>query len=219
MDEEHDQSSITVVLTLALFIILLSFFIVLNSLSTFEEQRSSSVLQSIELAFTSRIFQENKAPSTKEDPLRLIGEGYSLKRVQGLFRATFPTINYIRVDTEKGLFYAEIPLTDLENRIAKLRYNAEENRIQPGFFRTIIEMAQNNVLDTRLDILALTGDDTTKTNIDDQRKRLAGTAAFLERVGMPASRITIGFDKGRKDYVLIRVRSAIIDNPANPAGR
>ncbi len=222
MDEEQEsaQSSATTLLTLALFIILLSFFIVLNSFSTFEEQKASSVLQSVELAFTSRIFKEDKAPSTKPDQLRLIGEGYSLEKLQGLFRATFPTIDNMRVDTQRGLFYAEIPFKDLGTRIEELTRNAEQDNIQPGFMRTIIDMANEDKLDTRMDILVLTPDNVinsyqdSNNNLRKHRERLSGMAAFLERAGMPASRITIGFDKGQKDYVRIRVRGAITDNPA-----
>lgn len=219
-EQESAQSSATVLLTLALFIILLSFFIVLNSFSTFEKQKASSVLQSVELAFTSRIFKEDKAPSTKPDQLRLIGEGYSLKKLQGLFRASFETIDNMKVDTEKGLFYAEIPFKDLGTRVQALNDTEEDGQIRPGLMRTLIEMTNNEELNTRLDILVLTSDNimsaynSSNDNMREQRERLSGIAAFLERAGMPASSITIGFDKGRKDYVRIRVRNTITDNPA-----
>ena len=55
----ENNSSGSQVLALGLFIMLLAFFIVLNALSTFDEQLARPVIASLERTFASRIYQDD----------------------------------------------------------------------------------------------------------------------------------------------------------------
>ena len=69
-------------LSLSLFIMLLSFFIILNSLSSYEDVKSKPVLNSISMAFSKDTPDPILAPNTVESPIESNNEGDSLDKLK-----------------------------------------------------------------------------------------------------------------------------------------
>ena len=145
--ENEEESSAVVYQTLALFIILLSFFVILNSISTFEKQKAVSIMQSIEEAFTTKIFKDDIAPSQTPDALRLAGEGQAVETLEKLFKSSFPQLTEVRTDTARGRFYAELPLTKLEKIITEFvqrQGSVVDNAPPENFFEYVLDIYKSN---------------------------------------------------------------------------
>ena len=78
-------------LFLSLFLLLLAFFILLNSMSTLEEGRSTEVMESVKEAFPSSVRAQMKDSFLSEDPGQMIGEGLRA-RLGTVFRETLPLV-------------------------------------------------------------------------------------------------------------------------------
>ena len=74
-------------LALAMFIMLLSFFIILNALSNFEEVKSRDVLTSISVAFSKEQLPDDLSANIIEAPEKSYHEGNTLDKLKGLFEA------------------------------------------------------------------------------------------------------------------------------------
>jgi len=98
-------------LFLALFLLLLAFFILLNSMSTLEEGRSNEVMESVQQAFPSEIRAAIKDKLLDSDPGQVIGEGLR-SRLGAAFRETLPVVE-ITGDESGNPLYAAVPLRSL----------------------------------------------------------------------------------------------------------
>ncbi len=104
-----DVSSNSVLYTsLSLFIILLAFFMVLSSNSSFDEDRVRPVLESLEQTFTTLVFSECAAPSFVEDVSRASGDGFALEDLSKLFKAEASGIEPQLIPS-RGILSLEIP--------------------------------------------------------------------------------------------------------------
>lgn len=69
-------------LGLSLFIILLCFFIVINSLSTFEQIKTQDVLQSLQFAFAGKLEGDDVLPSVQASTTETFEKGDTLDKNQ-----------------------------------------------------------------------------------------------------------------------------------------
>jgi hypothetical protein len=99
--------------SLSLFIILLAFFLVLNSHSEFEDSRVGSVLSSVEQAFTTRIFDNGQGPSLVQDLSGGRGEGFALKDLAEVFKSSASGIEPYLLPS-KGFLSLEIGQSDMQ---------------------------------------------------------------------------------------------------------
>ncbi|MAF68397.1 MAG: hypothetical protein CMH25_03520 [Micavibrio sp.] len=220
--ESEEESSAVVYQTLALFIILLSFFVILNSISTFEKQKAVSIMQSIEEAFTTKIFKDDIAPSQSPDALRLAGEGQAVETLEKLFKSSFPQLTEVRTDTARGRFYAELPLSELENIIADFvqrKENATDNAPPENFFEYVLDIYKRNNATLRLEFYILSDtplDKIDSTNLLEQRLFLSDAAATFGRAGLPPQNLSIGFEEGETGMARLIISNAFTYNPASP---
>ena len=74
-------------LALSLFIMLLSFFIILNALSSYEETKAKPVLNSLSMTFSNNATVEILSPNVVEAPEHETNEGDTLSKLESLFNA------------------------------------------------------------------------------------------------------------------------------------
>lgn len=94
-------------LFLALFLLLLAFFILLNVLSTIEPGRSNRVLESVQRAFPSAFRTELGEGVLAADPGQVIGES-TRARIGEIFRQTLP-IARVTIEPDGNPIYVEAP--------------------------------------------------------------------------------------------------------------
>lgn len=95
-------------LFLSLFLLLLAFFLLLNSLSSIEVGRSNRVLQSVQDAFPSSVRREVGAAQLDGDPGQVIGEALRAQ-LGAVFKVVLPAVE-VTVEPSGNPVYAEFPM-------------------------------------------------------------------------------------------------------------
>lgn len=193
--------------TLALFIILLSFFIVLNSISTFEEEKIKPVLQSIEATFADRVIRNDLAPSVTEDPAQATENGTVYDHLDALFQSQFKKIDLsARTDHEKGIFYTELPYQTLERAVMDIKPHHISDIKKTGSFLSLLKtLMLNNDNQLRLDMVVY----SSQENMRSLSKSISTLAQKLEAQGIPTTHIGIGIQESspknnRNAFIIIR---------------
>ncbi len=197
-------------LSLALFLMLLSFFIVMNGMSSYEEYKAKSVINSISLAFSSDISDNNRAPDTLKKPLITVGQGDSLDDIEGLFNAhisgfeasrnRFGTNMHVR--TSIGQFENAIDISDYN-------YMDKKEGERGSFLMTLVTLLRSEETGNpyRMDMVVNLPNDPAvfqKENPDEfiyNLKRVSKFANILEKVGMPKKMISIALAEGESGMI------------------
>ncbi|MCB1556424.1 MAG: flagellar motor protein MotB, partial [Alphaproteobacteria bacterium] len=112
-----EQGASGQLLALALFIMLLAFFIVLNAISTFDETRVRPAMDSIEKAFASKMVDQPEVnPSLAPAPEQARGEGDTLDKIEGLFTAHIPGQDVV-MDKSRGEMHVRVPYDSLKKAV------------------------------------------------------------------------------------------------------
>lgn len=210
-------------LSLSLFIMLLSFFIILNTMASFDEDKSNPVIKSLSVAFSAREIEENIAQSTISDEVEAMREGSTLDRLQALFES-----NISNFKMQKNRFgnemYAWMPLKQFENAILKI----EKGRgVDDPFLPVLVSLlqAQDKGIPYRMDILLNIEDNPAELkNIEPERlailmQKSATLTQILQRAGLPKKLMSAGLDKGTTGYVALAFRPYAPYNPAGEGGK
>lgn len=198
-------------LSLSLFLMLLSFFIVLNSVSEFEDSKAEPILNSLSIAFTSKVSLKPVAPSikqTEETPLKDgKKEGDTLKELEGLFNAHIA--NFTAKRNRFGtVMHVSLPIGRFESALAFNSYD-QANIIadtKGAFLPTMITVlrASENGKQYRIDMILNTASDPSVQNHANQpifmrdMKRITNVATVLEQKGLPKKMISTGLKQGRE---------------------
>ena len=199
-------------LGLGLFIMLLSFFIVLNSMSSFESEKAESVIKSINKSFWAQ------APAEKESFSQTIsatGESFrsgdALDEVKSLFQSTIPgsKTKKNRLGTQLTV---QVPRPEFESALKGITPVPEElsgfSSRQSDTFTQRFPAMLAGILDTKvsisytMDILFNMEEDPSiaqKQAPEQTRlavKKSASYAALLEKEGLDPKLITSGLSKG-----------------------
>lgn len=192
-------------LSLSLFIMLLSFFIVLNAMSTIEVTKSSPILNSLSLAFSKKE-QLDQADigltETENSSNRRQEAGNSLDRLEGLF-----TTHITGVETRQNRFgtqmFAEVPIEAFEDEIFSVI--VENKNDQPQQFipmlRSLLE-AESTAAPYRMDMVlylpasfsVVASESAEALNV--YTARIAKIAEVLEQAGLPKTLFSIGVAEG-----------------------
>ncbi len=196
---------------------LLSFFIVLNSMSTFEEDVAvPAVLNSLNLAFSGR---DNKLPegyvnigpsAVPSDHENGGGEGDTLETLEGLFNAHLAGFQTKR-NRLGTVLHSSLPIKDFEKAIKESSFGAPQGgEADPATFSQTmitllrsaekgnpyrIDMVYNQEIDPTL-MLRGAPDSFQKALI-----RVSALAGDLERKGMPKKMMSVGLAKGKPGIV------------------
>ena len=215
-------------LSLALFIMLLAFFIVLNTISSYDEERVRPVIQSIEGSFASKITQaDNVQPSMRQEETQSDDEGDVLDKLEALFTAQIPALE-IDMNKDKGVVYITLSWDDFETAVMSLGQapdtkEGSEAAIGDYFLSTLIALVKNDQagLPYRMDIFLNMNENPAKIHnnnpeeVRTARRKLGKVAIKVEKTGLPQRYMSIGVRKGDEGMVDLIFRPHI---PFNPLG-
>lgn len=198
-------------LSLSLFLMLLSFFIVMNSVSSYEKEREQTVLNSVALAFSNNKVEEfNGAPEEEENPLASINQGDTLTEVEGLFSATISgfEVSKNRLGT---VMHVKLPIAKFENALNMSgSYDIDIGDGNKGsFVKTLITLLRaeqsgkpfriDMILNTEMDPIDMIG--TNADEFDENLRRVSVLSEGLEQRGIPTKMLSSGLVKGTAGYI------------------
>lgn len=203
-------------LSLALFIMLLSFFIILNALSSFEETKSKPVLNSVALAFSTKPVEENLQPNVVESPMEAANEGDTLDKLESLFNA-----HITGVDTRKNRL-GTIMRTRMTIDAFQTALTTPASA-SGSFMPTLTSLLQTKDTETvyRMDMIINISESPAKAigkTPEDLKQNLQKAAFFSKRLedsGVPRKLLSSGLGRGDAGYIDIYFRR---HQPFNPMG-
>lgn len=207
-------------LGLSLFIMLLSFFIVLNSFSTFEDERSRPIMQSLAVAFSSDDTPQELDPSVKADPAMSHNEGSSLDRIKSLFTAQ---IAGVQVETNRLGSVMRMRMTQDEFEKAIVTPLNDPVLAMQDSFATFLVSLMNTATGVpyHMDILLNIGAEPgvvaqeSPELLDLSLEKAAMYAESIDDAGLPPYQVSAGLRSGEKDMVDLYFRPYV---PFNPLG-
>lgn len=201
-------------LQLSLFILLLSFFIILNGISGYDDSRSRVVIDSLDVAFSSGIIGENERQEVVEQvaPTPKEGAGHVFTQIDALFRAQLTDFD-AGIDTGRDEMVVR---TDLDDFRAALDYiedglrreDAGEDVVaaQPLLLDNLVSQLRSaqSGKPYRMNLTLLVPDFE-----DDQRRGLAQESAATLMTqfifaGLPAELLSVAVKKGVQGRLVIQ---------------
>lgn len=199
-------------LALGLFIMLLSFFIVLNSLSTFEEHKSEAVINSLNEAFVPKQkAAEDLVAQAITMPEESMRDGDALDNIRNLFQSAIPD-----AETKKNRFgtlmTTTLPRAQFESALAG-GATGDALALQKRFTAMLVGMLSLSVQpEYQIDIILNVPEnpaklqDTNPAAVARYIKTAATYAAILEQEGLDKRRVTTGIEKGKADTIKLTFR-------------
>lgn len=189
-------------LALSLFIMLLSFFIILNAVSEFDDQKTKPVLNSLSLAFTTEEVAENLDAGRVASAQVFEGQGTTLDKIQGLFEAQIAGVEakQNRLGTTLRL---RLPLKDFEKEVARSLSTPSSNASvvtggSDGFLvATLVSLLDSqgeNQVPYKMDMVVVTTKDEQQDrhNIADKIGRVS---VKIEEAGLPRKLLSAGISE------------------------
>ena len=198
-------------LSLSLFLMLLSFFIVMNAVSQFDDSKSEPVISSVSAAFTNQKDDfERKNPVSQQTPVVARGEGDTLEAVEGLFNAHISGFQATR-NRLGTVMHVRTTISQLERvtDMTNVDYNNDELGKVGSFGQTMVTLlrSEKKKQPYRVDILMnvpegpATLQQTSPEEFKRSLKRVSHFAERLEESGLPKKMVSIGMKKGEEGYV------------------
>lgn len=199
---------------LSLFIMLLAFFIVLNTLSSYEEIKTEQVRRSVELAFSNDPDLKDNLSSVKPDPAKSMMEGHTFDRLEALFESQIVSFEATKSKT-LGIMMVQVPYEKFAAAINAVgqkdltRYPSRR-AVQGNFFLpTLVSILRTNIdgAPTRMEVLLKTKKNPAEvqnqapSQLSQRIDLAAGFSSKLETQGMPQKLLNIGVSKGNPDFV------------------
>lgn len=206
-------------LNLSLFLMLLSFFIILNNISSFEEEKYHPILQSLRTTFASTVLsREDNAPSVSADPFESINEGHTIERIDALFRAQISGFETNK-SLARGIMAVTLSLEEFE-RVLTSPNQIDLTRAQPRgslqtyFVPTLISLMASYEQGTpyRMEMIFHTKDTPALLYNSDPRalsavrQQSAVYADMLEKAGLGSDLLGIGLMQGDPAQVMLVFR-------------
>lgn len=196
---------------LSLFIILLAFFIMLNSISIIKHEKAKPLMDSVEEAFAAKIIDnENWQPSTAQSDDLGTEEGRTPVRIEALFQAHIAGIQ-TQQDDMTGTLLMRMSYTDFAAAVTSLGDAGAKNT---AFLKTLVSMMRSSAAGQpyRMDIF-LQVDDNPAAMARKQPQKMAvlmrdlgALAQALEKAGLPQRLMSVGMEKGQNGYVELLFR-------------
>lgn len=196
---------------LSLFVIMLAFFIMLNSVSVIKEEKAKPLMESIEEAFASKITNnENWQPSTATADALSAGEGRMIDQMDALFQGHVAGVQ-TQKDEGRGVLLMRMNYADLSRAVSNIGDNSAENK---KFMETLTSLLRAGIARQpyRMDIF-LQVDGNPAAMQDDQPQKmkvlmhdLGVLAQQLEKAGLPQRLLSVGLEKGQNGTVELLFR-------------
>ena len=199
-------------MNLSLFIMLLAFFIVLNSLSSFEEVKAEKVRRSVKIAFNNEV--EEDLSSTRDSINKSMSEGHTFDRLDGLFQSQITSFK-----AEKSKSMGRMNVTVEYDKVVEAVTKADQvnilnypnrRQIRDNFFLPTLVLIMKANIDgapTRLEIIFHTNKEPAYLQnqspkiLQDKINDIGRISRIFEAQGMPQKLLTIGLEKGDADIV------------------
>ena len=213
-------------LGLSLFILLLSFFIILNRMSNFEENKSLPVVNSLAVAFSNKGAESNNPPSVAQDTTQAsYREGDTLDRLQDLFRSQITGVD-VKKNRLGTVMHVRVPLKKFEKEIMKQTPELQGSVLEGAggdFAPTLVSVLQtsNTKIPYRLDMILNVPASPAKLlnenpeEINARVKKVTAFAKRLEDSGLPKKLVSAGVGEGEEGTIDLFFRRYM---PFNPLG-
>lgn len=220
MQNEPSSGQPVILLNLSLFLMLLAFFIVLNSISSFNENKIQPILKNLQLTFSVGLPMDGENPSDDLSPAQAINQGSTAERIDALFNAQISGMD-ITQPGSRGIMVVEMPVEELDRVMTTagqidLTQIKSASGLQTYFLPTLVSLMRSAEQGTpyRLDMfLHIRDNPAVLENSDPRALRqtegvLAGYAAALVKAGLPPEQIHIGVRQGNPDKASLYFRPA-----------
>lgn len=211
---------------LALFIMLLAFFIVLNTLSTYEDVKTEKVRRSIALSFSKEAAITQSMPSSRPDPVQSLKEGHTFDRLDALFESQIMAFEATKIKS-RGVMLVRLPYDDFERAIEAigqknlLNYPSRKEIRGNFFLPTLASLLRANIdgAPTRMEInVQVKGNPAKIQNqkpkeLDDIISKVGAFSQKLEKSGVPKKLINIGIRKGNSKFIELVFRKYVPFSP------
>lgn len=203
-------------LSLSLFLMLLSFFIVMNGMSGFENTKAVPVMNSVSMAFSNRTMAQEKAPSDDETLSRVINSGDVLEKVEALFTAEIASFEAVR-NRFGNMMHVRVPVLDFGKAIdipilgTPEPFEGGDDYVKGrgAFLPTLISMlkAEKHGRPYRLDMVLAVDGDPAEMSARDREKfvrgvgTVSGFARTLEDAGLPGAYISAALGEGKTGFI------------------
>ncbi|MCI5060259.1 MAG: flagellar motor protein MotB [Alphaproteobacteria bacterium] len=213
-------------MNLSLFIMLLAFFIVLNSLSSYEEIKTEKVKRSIELAFAKDARQDDYSPSVREDPVKSVNQGDTFERLEALFESQIASYEVVK-SKSRGVMMVTLPYEQFKRAVMAVgqkdltQYPSRRAIAGNFFLPTLVSLMRANIdgAPTRMEILLHAPENPAQTQNRAPDKMAAlinqvGTfSRRLEKQGIPQKMLNIGVSRGDPETVDLVFRKYVPFSP------
>lgn len=214
-------------LALSLFIVLLSFFIVLNSISTFEISKTRPVLESLGLAFrtekTDPLFGLKDMaviPGEQDFARSMTGQGSALQKIEALFSSHIEGLE-VRRNRLGNEMAVRLPFAEFSKQIhEELAPGKKEDdeRFLPVLVSLMEAGEAQGAPSYRMDMVLETAENPYSPSLFSGAgagASLAAIALRLETAGLPANLLGAGLLKGENGMLTLRFRR---DEPSDRTG-
>lgn len=213
-------------MNLSLFIMLLAFFIVLNTLSSYEEIKTEKVRRSVELAFSKDAKTKEELPSTRDDEAKSLKEGHTFDRIDALFEAQIVSFEATK-SKSSGVMMVRVPYEKFSQAILAvgqkdlLQYPSRKAVRGNFFLPTLVSLLRRDIdgAPTRMEILVHTKDNPAEIQnqapkeLQNMITKVGVFSQKLEKQGMPQKLINIGIAKGDPEFIDLVFRKYIPFSP------
>ncbi|MCL4679325.1 MAG: hypothetical protein KJ017_12115 [Alphaproteobacteria bacterium] len=206
-------------MSLSLFLMLLSFFIIMNGTSGFEESKARPVMRSLSVAFSNTTTEQGEAPLSEFVPHSFTGEGETLERIESLFNSHLPDAQAKR-NRLGNMMRIRLPVRSFEIGIDTTEATAtgsEKGKFLPMLVALL--QSQSAGIPYRMDMMMALPDDPAAlaaSNPSALREKLTSVSTMaqsLERAGIPGTLMGTGLERGENGFIDIYFRR---DEPYEP---
>ena len=215
--QENSTGNTAQLMNLSLFIMLLAFFIVLNSISVYEEKKQTAAIKSVEAAFSKNALDLDESPSLTKAVEKSVHEGHVFDRLDALFSSQISTYE-IKENKASGIMTVEVPLKDFARAMDTL--NQKDLTKLPSkrvavkgkyFLPTLVSVLQTEQdgVPTRMEmIMHLAKNPAHLQNqqpesVSTVMRRVSRFSERLEEVGFPQRLLNIGVKKGNPKFITL----------------
>lgn len=204
---------------LSLFVIMLAFFIVLNSVSIIKAERAKPMMEGVEKAFASKISErEDLLPSSSPDEGKNIGEGRTIDKIERIFSAHIAGVK-TQKDDSSGTLLMRMKYDAFAAAVSGVGTGADTNA---EFMLTLTSMMKSSSAGQpyRMDVFLQIGENPAVMQNDQPQKMavlmrdLGAMAQTLEKAGLPQRLLTVGMEQGSEGIVELLFRPHVAYDPS-----
>jgi len=218
-------------MVLSLFIMLLAFFIVLNSISSYEEIKTEQVKRSVVLTFSKDKTLQEALPSARNDEAQSLKEGHAFDRLDALFEAQIAGFEAVQ-SKSRGVMMVKVPVDKFTEAVMAIgqkdatRYPSRRAVRGNFFLPTLVSILRTNIdgAPTRMEILFGLKNNPAEIQNQNPSKlrevidRAGVLSQRLEKQGMPQKLVNIGVEKSDPQFVNLVFRKHETFSPVVEAG-